>query len=267
MMEIQTALPNSPHHTRHIRIRKLKSFVERGILLAMKVGGVAKGINANRHSLTIPECTYSPWIFDREFLDIYEVATKNTLLNVAKCWTLYHTVKQLSNLNGAVAEIGVWRGGSGIILAEGIRRSNSKSSLHLFDTFEGVPNNAILEKDNQFRGGEVSDTSVDHVKGLFMNDNFNFVQVHKGIFPVEVGMPDPNPTLKLVHIDVDTYKSAKDVTEYCWSILEPGGMLLFEDYGYFSTEGVTEYVNEFVSKNQDCTFIYNTVGYGMIIKR
>lgn len=45
-----------------------------------------------------------------------------------------------NNLEGAYVECGVWKGGAvGLMALANVRYGNNKRHLHLFDTFEGVP--------------------------------------------------------------------------------------------------------------------------------
>ena len=42
---------------------------------------------------------------------------------------------------------------------------------------------------------------------------------------------------RLAHIDVDVYQSAADVLDWVWPRLSPGGVVVFDDYGFPATPG------------------------------
>ncbi len=44
-------------------------------------------------------------------------------------------------------------------------------------------------------------------------------------------------------------------------------MVVFDDYGFFGCEGVTQAVDELVAQREDVTFIYNLNGHAVLIKK
>ena len=88
----------------------------------------------------------------------------------------------------------------------------------------------------------------------------------KGIFPEDTSNQiPPDAQFKLCHIDVDVYLSAKDVQEWIWDKLIVGGIVVFDDYGFGSTNGITNFLNE-QRKLADRTIIHNLNGHAVIIK-
>lgn len=65
-----------------------------------------------------------------------------TMLSRRRLLSLYECVVscERNNLEGAYVECGVWKGGAvGLMALANVRYGNNKRHLHLFDTFEGVP--------------------------------------------------------------------------------------------------------------------------------
>jgi len=116
------------------------------------------------HSLVIPNATYSPWLDDEDFLKTLRIVETNTLVDTFRLWELYQISRQLENVDGDVLEVGVWRGGSGALIAKTI--ADQDKTIYLADTFSGV----ILagESDSVYIGGEHRDTSEDMVDQLFL---------------------------------------------------------------------------------------------------
>jgi O-methyltransferase len=67
------------------------------------------------------------------------------------------------------------------------------------------------------------------------------------------------------HIDVDVYNSASDVVDWIWEKLIPGGVIVFDDYGFHTCTGITQFVNEQKQKN-DRLVIHNLNGHAIMIK-
>lgn len=147
-----------------------------------------------------------------------------------------------SNIPGAFAELGVYRGQTaGIILAGCHNRT-----LHLFDTISGHPaNEATQERDgdqytNFIEDNPLDDTSLESVSSYLGKSNN--IQYHVGYFPdtaegIEVEQ------YAFVHIDCDHYKSILAGLEYFYPKLAPEGSLLCHDYGIFA--GAKQAIDEF----------------------
>ena len=214
--------------------------------------------------LIFPRNTYSPWYDDQEFMGIYSKHVElNTLVDIYRCYELWDISKHLKNIKGSILEVGVWKGGTGYLLAENI---NPNDSLFLCDTFRGVVKTS--EKDNYYRGGEHDDVDFKTVQELFNGHQQKNIQILKGIFPDETAkLINSNELFKLCHIDVDAYESAKDIFEWVWPKTIQHGYVIFDDYGFASCEGITKLVNDLVSSRKDLHFIYNVNGHAILIKK
>src|SRR5262249_47471175 len=141
---------------------------------------------------------------------------------------------------------------------------DSKKTLYLCDTFTGVPKAG--EKDQTYTGGEHADTSVDHVTALLERCGVSNFQILTGIFPDETASALPaDVQFSFVHIDVDVYRSGKDVLEYVWDRMPVGGVVIFDDYGFPTANGITILVNEYRAAN-DRIILHNLNGHGIMVK-
>jgi O-methyltransferase len=165
--------------------------------------------------------TYSPWLSDREFLRAYEIIKDFTLVERERCYELWDLAKQSIKVNGAIVEVGVWRGGTGCLLA----MSAPTKSVYLADTFEGVVK--ASKNDTYYMGGEHADTSVQVVNRLLASARVDNVRLLEGIFPDETAAELEGP-ISLLHVDVDVYQSAKDIVEWALPRLRIGAKIVFE---------------------------------------
>jgi len=212
-----------------------------------------------------PDGTYAPWALDKEFMDVYSKINRYTHVHKYRCFELWQLVDQVQKIKGAILEVGVWRGGSGAILAKRAKLLGLMDKVYLADTFEGVVK--ASERDNFYVGNEHADTDIGVVQNLIYKviklDN---VEILKGIFPEDTAhLIDNNEKFCLCHIDVDVYNSAKDVIEWIWPKLSVGGIVVYDDYGFEVCKGITDFVDE-ESLKDDRVFIYNLNGHGIIIK-
>jgi O-methyltransferase len=151
-------------------------------------------------------------------------------------WTL---VKRTSHLQGALAEVGVYQGGSAKVICE----VKGDADLHLFDTFEGMP--AVnLATDGGFRPGDFADTSFENVKEYLAS--YPNVHLHKGRFPDSLqGKQLDNLQFRFVHLDVDLYGSTQDCLAFFYPRMVRGGVIISHDYGNVTAPGVTAAFDDF----------------------
>lgn len=207
---------------------------------------------------------YSPWALDNDFNQIYGKIQFNTLVDKYRCYELWKLIEQSAKLNeGSIIEIGVWRGGTGAIIAKQAKRCNIEEEVFLCDTFSGCVKAGT--NDSAYIGGEHSDTSEQTVKDLFQQLNIDNVSILTGIFPDNTGSVVEDKKFRFCHIDVDIYQSAKDIVDWIWDKMVPGGIFVYDDYGFMGCDGITKYVDEQM-KLKDRLVIYNLNGHAIVIK-
>lgn len=222
-------------------------------------------VNDFQYEVITPYANYAPWLKDTEFSNIYQTINKNTLVDKYRCYELWQLTEVVHAINSTASflEVGVWKGGTAGILGKKLALLNSGVLFYLADTFTGIVK--ASEKDEFYNGGEHADTTYETVDTLMKGIYSNY-KILTGIFPNETAhLISPNEKFGLCHIDVDVYQSAKDIVDWIWDRLIIGGMIVFDDYGFHTTTGVTMYVNE--QKNlSDRVIIYNLNGHAVIIK-
>lgn len=173
-----------------------------------------------------------------QYVDLNSRARKECLEKIA---VIFENMK----INGAVAELGVYRGD----FAKEINRVFSDRDFYLFDTFEGFPeedmdyevtNNLLL---NQV--GKLANTSVELV--LSKMPHPDKCVIRKGYFPdTAVGMEEKQ--FAFVNIDVDLYKPVLAGLEYFWPRIVENGYIFVHDYFSFSYAGAKKAIEEFAEK-------------------
>lgn len=208
-----------------------------------------------------PKNTYSPWLQNTEFIELFNQIKNNTLLDIYRSYELWDLAKQYYKRDGDILEIGVWRGGSGLLLSQGVKENEL---LYLCDTFEGVVK--ATEKDNKYVGGEHADTSEEIVHKLLSNSKVSNYKICKGIFPEDTEHLIPSEKIKICHIDVDVYQSAKEIFDWVYPKLINGAAVIFDDYGFAACEGITQLVHEIMNDYPHFIKIYNVNGHALLIK-
>lgn len=215
------------------------------------------------HEPLLPSATLAPWLTDEAFNETYRAIKGHTLVDKYRCYELWQLVAETTRLHGALIEVGVWRGGTGALIAKKAKLEGIRETVYLCDTFTGVVKSG--EQDSQYKGGEHRDTSVEIVTGLLTSLALDNTTVLKGMFPEETANAVSDNAFRFCHVDVDVYRSARDVVEWIWPKLVVGGIVVFDDYGFSSCDGVRMFVDEERGK-QDRVVIHNLNGHAIIVK-
>lgn len=223
-----------------------------------------EAVRSGAHAMAYPISTYAPWQSDVEFQRVYRQVRRNTLVDVWRCYELWSLLGELGEIEGDVLEVGVWRGGSGALMAARLANLSSSAQCHLCDTWEGIVKTGPT--DIYYYDGKHDDTSKAIVEKLVSSMGLTNVALWQGIFPDDTGAAIEHRGFRLVHIDVDVYQSAKDVFDWAWPRLERNGVVVFDDYGCPATPGVTKFVDELKGLD-DRTVLHNLNGHGIVVKR
>ncbi len=210
-----------------------------------------------------PQADYRPWDTDAIFAPLYAAVQEHTKVDDARCYLLWQAALQCTSIPGDFLEVGVWRGGTGALLCDAAARLDDDRHVYLADTFRGVVKAG--PKDDYYKGGEHADTSRETVEELLEELDTGNYTVLEGVFPEETGHAVPEGRIALCHVDVDVYQSARDVTEWVWPRMPVGGVIVYDDYGFYGCEGVTALGTEEIER-RDRLFLHNLSGQAFLIK-
>lgn len=168
--------------------------------------------------------------------DLKKIRSETELLiEDIEAYHIYMAVKRTRKIPGDIAEVGVYKGGSAKIICS----VKGDRHLHLFDTFEGLPQVDEIDAVWPFYEGKFA-ASYDNVRD-YLKHQTN-VSFYKGIFPHTAG-PIEDKTFSMVNLDVDCYESTKQCLEFFYSRMSRGGIILSHDYT--TTAGVRKAFDDF----------------------
>tara|TARA_B100001013_G_scaffold38398_1_gene20502 strand:- start:169 stop:870 length:702 start_codon:yes stop_codon:yes gene_type:complete len=175
-----------------------------------------------------------------------------------EAYMIYSITRSQRELDGDMAEVGVYQGGSAKIICD-VKRNRK---LFLFDTFKGLPELSDIDtlfgkkhwKKNQF-----NDTSLEAVKDYL--SSYENVQIIKGEFP-KTADSIGDSKFSFVHLDVDLYRSTIECLKFFYPRLVKGGIILVHDY---FADGIQKAFKEFRQSNK-IQLIELTGSQCMIIK-
>jgi len=120
---------------------------------------------------------------------------------------------------GDFCEVGVYKGGSAILLAELLK---GRKNLYLFDKFDYIP--------------------VEEVRKMMQE--YPNITIYPGLFP-DTSDPIKDKKFAFVHIDVNIYEPTLACLEFFYPRIVKGGILLCHDYFGHEYPGVKKAFDEF----------------------
>lgn len=168
-------------------------------------------------------------------LELIRHLVKDILMGDEEVYALYNLVKQTEKIEGDIAEVGVYKGGSAQIICE----ARGKKPVYLFDTFSGLPSTEGELYKGQFYA------TYEEVKNRLKD--YPNVYIYKGLFPDSAG-PIKDKKFSFVHLDVDLSESSIDCLSFFYNRMTKGGMILSHDWGVVETDARKAYEEFFKDK-------------------
>ena len=182
---------------------------------------------------------------DSRFFPLYGASRKFSMTSVPALYELYKSVQYIARagIPGALAECGVWRGGSVMMMAYTLlQEKKADRDLYLFDTFEGLPE-PDPAVDVDFEGNAAASQwfhgwarcARERVVENVAATGYPRELIHCVEGMVEDTLPEllVPQHLALLRVDTDWHSSTKIVLETLWPRLANGGVLILDDYGHW----------------------------------
>jgi hypothetical protein len=175
----------------------------------------------------------------------------------AEAYAIVEALASTRSIDGDVCEFGVAQGDTSALIAHEIR--NQARVLHLYDSFEGLPEPTAADelKDDIYGlgsmeryAGEMSapiDMVVARMRAVGLPPN-RYV-LHKGF--IETLRDDPSlvpSRVSFAYVDFDFYEPIKIALDLLHERASPGAIVIVDDYDFFST-GAKKAVDEFVARH------------------
>jgi len=159
----------------------------------------------------------------KTFSSVYKIKSETDMvLTLNEASQIFASVRDTTKILGDVAEVGVYMGGSAKLICE----AKGDRPLHLFDTFEGLPEVSKTQDSTRFHKNQYSCTLGCVKKGLSKYPNVFF---YKGMFP-STADPVSDRQFSFVHLDVDLHESTKSCLEFFYPRMSKGGVIISHDY-------------------------------------
>ena len=193
-----------------------------------------------------------------------------TMTGLERMAALINAVNHLTEnkVPGDIAECGVWRGGSMMVIALALlARGDRSRSLYLYDTFEGmsaptahdrshdgIPADELLRRTPD-KTGIWCYASLEDVRANILSTGYPEEQVHLIRGKVEETIPRVLPTsLSLLRLDTDWYESTKHELNHLYPLLNTSGIMVIDDYGHW--QGARRAVDEYFRERDEKVYLH-----------
>ena len=201
------------------------------------------------------------WLEDRCFNSYLEKYGETRGYNKGRRWMLQQLMRLIDMVPGDTAECGVFEGAGSYLMC----RANAASLKfnrwhHVFDSFEGLSqpvavDGAYWQQGDMTRGEDIVRENL---------AEFSALQIHKGWISKRFA-DVANKLFAFVHIDVDLYQPTLESIRFFYERMNPGGIILCDDYGFLTCPGATQAVSEYLSDKPEA-MVALPDGGGFLIK-
>ncbi len=186
-----------------------------------------------------------------EFSQYYRRIHRYTMCWNTRLYALYEAINTIEdkNIKGDIVECGSARGGSAALMGLTLKGLNSKRTLWVYDSFNGIPSPTDNDPDKDladhytgcFKGDYKEVESLFSRLGILLNS-----RLVKGLFQ-DILPKSKVRKIAVLHVDGDWYDSVMSCLENLYDKVSIGGVIQFDDYGYW--EGARKAVDDFMEKN------------------
>lgn len=190
-------------------------------------------------------------------------------VSIARTLSLYELYKKTTDLAGHVAEVGVWKGASFLLLAKliGIFEPHSNTLVHGFDNFQGM---TPAEDEKEVVAGSYKTDYETLRKIIDIQEIGNIARLHKLDVTKDLDHYFDNfkgTRFKLVFLDAGVYEVLKHCIPAFWDRMVPGGIMVFDQFNYESGFGETNAVREFLPDEKVEFINWSRSPSGYIVKK
>ena len=221
------------------------------------------GLEIRKVSAQYPDVPVEANLFHRE---VISNAKQYSMTTTPRMWALIQSIEYINQnkILGDFVECGVWKGGNLILLSAVQEQLGMSRRIYGFDTFTGMVEPQALDLDflGQSASQMMSNTqkidgdqsihafaSLDLVnKNLSENNSKNVKLIQGDVAKTLLKIANLPEKIAILRLDTDWYESTRIELEIRYPLLEPGGVLIIDDYGHF--EGAQRAVDEYFKEDK-----------------
>lgn len=180
------------------------------------------------------------WWKDAEFNSFLDRFGERTGQETDRRWMLYQLAVMSNIVAGDTAECGVYRGAGSHLICKATQSNGTSRTHFMFDSFQGVSKPSNLYDNGYWREGDLCCSLND-----FERPDGD-ISIHPGWIPDRF-QDAADRHFSFVHVDVDLYEPTAESIRFFYSRMNPGGIMVFDDYGFTTCPGAKKAVDDFMA--------------------
>lgn len=180
-----------------------------------------------------------------ELITAHQLISKQ--INKKQLSVILSELEKTLSTEGAVVEFGCYNGTTSLFISRLLQQLGDSREFHVYDSFEGLPAKAPQDASavgEQFVAGELAVSKKDFLHE-YKKANLQPPIIHKSWFS-ELQDTDVPERIAFAFLDGDFYDSILDSLSLIWSRMQPGSVIIFDDYAHDALPGVAIAVKEFL---------------------
>ena len=208
----------------------------------------------------------------QEEYEIIKLGMQYSMASWERLYANINSIKYLVNsqIEGAIVECGVWRGGSMLTMLETLKQySVINRDIYLYDTFTGMSTPSKEDgifAHEKFKGLQTGEdksnwccADLNDVKSTINLSEYPNEKLHYVKGKIEDTVPGTIPDeISLLRLDMDWYSPTIHALTYLYPKVQSGGVIILDDYGHW--DGCKQAVDRFVEEN-DVNLLLNRIDY------
>ena len=172
---------------------------------------------------------------------------------------LNQTLRLLTAVTGDLIECGVYNGSSAYLICQFAQSQGRR--VYLFDSCQGLSEPTTVDGSYWVKGA-LSMAENEITRNL---EKFKCYTLLSGWIPERFPEVEDRQFC-FVHIDVDLYEPTLKSLSFFYPRVNPGGVMLFDDYGFRSCPGARHAIDEFLENKPESVVLVPT-GQAFIIRQ
>lgn len=156
---------------------------------------------------------------------------------------LEHAIEQ--GVEGSIVEFGCYVGTTSLFIRRLLDTLHDSREFHVYDSFEGLPPKTAADSSpsgTQFKAGELQVSKKQYLRE-FQKAHLTPPIIHKGWFS-HLTTTDVPPQIAFAFLDGDFYESIRDSLNLVLPHIQPGGVIVVDDYAREALPGAAKAVHE-----------------------
>ena len=173
----------------------------------------------------------------------FEVARRVSQNDQVRLLALLELARALTGEPGDFIELGVYEGGSALLLALALQEAKSTRKVHLCDAWMGMPEPGPRDAGTILRRGVFAGPTEARVSDFLERHGVrSHVEIHAGW--VADTLPKLEGPFALAHVDLDLFDSTRAALLHLLPRMTAAGVVVCDDYGGKRFPGVSRAVLE-----------------------